>query len=498
MARQETVPEDFLMHLQKTIPGFKSEPVRHQHALAKMVWAGRTKRRRHPHYEDAMSFGYEELDEWFGRAGFKAVNDRLGFFRVSDHWLHKMEGSARADENYTKGYWFTDRVQASRDKYLDRRWRKETRLLIVEGKILKAQKTLPSALASTDTRGKAARATRAAKASKELRHVPVDLENLERLRTWLRFIKGEWESGRAPHDLVTEYPSLVVINRLYELTSQVIRLAKTDVAGRGYIAQQYTESPSGRWYANGVNLQNASGLIKEAALEGKWEYDFSNCHFEIIRQMAAHYGYECTAIAHYLDNKKPTRQAIASQAGISVEDAKVCLLAIMYGARASAWHENAIPQQIGEEAAKRLYEVDLFRAIVKDVARARSVILKNWPRTANGSLTNAYGKAISGKEKKAQLLAHLIQGAEAKALMVAIEMHPNDLVLLQHDGFVATRKLYVPAIIKEVEKATGYTLELEEEEIQVNPDAHFLKHRIKTEIGFKANGGAGSSVSLAS
>ena len=473
------------MHLQKTIPGFKREADSCQHALARMVWMGRTKRRRHPHFEGAMSFGYEELEDWFGRGQFTAINDRLGFFRVSDNWHFKLEGGVRTDDNFTKGYWFTDLVQASRDKYFDRRWRKETRLLFIEGQILKAQKTLPGAFASTDTKGKATRISRAAKGAKELRHVPVDLDTLQRLRKWLTGIRREWLAGRAPHDLVTQYPSLVVIERLYELTSQVIRMAKTDVAGHGYIAQQYTESPSGRWYANGVNLQNSSSLIKEAALAGLWEYDFSNCHFDIIKQMAAEYGYECKAIADYLADKKPTRQAIADQAGISVDQAKVCLLAVMYGARASTWHENAIPEEIGKEAATRLYKVALFNGIVKDVARARAVILKKWPRTANGSLTNAYGKAISGTDKKvrnAQKLAHLIQGAEAKALMVVIDMHPNDLVLLQHDGFVATRKLYAPAITKAVLQATGYLLELEESQIQVNPDAQFLKNRIKTDF----------------
>ena len=482
MARQATVPEDLLVHLKKTIPGFRSETDQFQYALTSMVWTGCTKRRRHPHFEGAMSFGYKELEEWFGRDQFDSINRRLSFFRVSDGWLYKLPGSHWREDNFTKGYWFTDLVQASREKYFCRLWKKETRLLFIEGQILKTQKTLPPAFASTDTKGKASRVSKTAKGSKELRHVAVDLETLGLLRKWLRGIRAEWLAGRAPHDLATQYPSLVVIERLYELTSQVIRLAKTDVAGRGYIAQQYTESPSGRLYANGVNLQNSSSLIKEAALAGMWEYDFSNCHFEIIKQMAAQYGCECKAIADYLAHKKPTRKAIADKAGISFEQTKTCLLAIMYGAPASAWHENAIPKKIGVDAANRLYAVELFRGIAKDVARARAVILKKWPRTANGRLTNAYGKAISGTAKKAQQLAHLLQGAEAKALLVAIDMHPNDLVLLQHDGFVATRKLYVPAITKAVLEATGYLLELEESQIQVNPDAHFLKAQNKKRL----------------
>jgi hypothetical protein len=481
MARQPPVPEDFLIHLRKSIPSFKRETLRFQHALAGMVWMGRAKRRKHPHFAGAMSFGYQELDEWFGRDQFEVVNARLAFFTVSEDWHYKLPGSVRTDDNYTKGYWFTETVQAIRDKYLNRNWRAATRLLFIEGQRLKAQKTLSAPFSSTDTLGKAARISQAAKEAKELRHVPVNLEKLQQLRKWLASKRKEWEAGRAPDDLVTKYPQREVIERMHELVSQVIRMAKTDVAGHGYIAQQYTESPSGRLYANHVNLQNASGLIKEAALAGLWEYDFSNCHFDIIRQMAARYGYQCTAIAGYLHNKKPTRQAIADQARISISDVKVCLLAVMYGAKASTWHENAIPQQIGSDAADRLYRVELFKGILDDVTKAREVILKNWPRTANGSLTNAYGKAISGKDTKAQKLAHLIQGVEAKALMTVIELHPNDLVLLQHDGFVATRRLYIPNIIDGVFQATGYQLELEESRIQINPDAQFMKNRIKTD-----------------
>ena len=497
MARQATVPEDLLVHLQKTIPGFRSESDRCQHALASMVWMGRTKRRRHPHYEGAMSFGYEELEEWFGRDQFDIINSRLPFFRVSDGWLYKLAGSHWREDNFTKGYWFTDMVQASRDKYFSKLWKKETRLLFIEGQILKAQKTLPGAFASTDTKGKATRISRAAKGSKELRHVPVDLETLGRVRKWLTGIKREWLAGRAPHDLVTQYPSLVVIERLYELTSQVIRMAKTDVAGHGYIAQQYTESPSGRWYANGVNLQNSSSLIKEAALAGKWEYDFSNCHFEIIKQMAAQYGYECKAIADYLANKKPTRKAIADQAGISVEQAKVCLLAIMYGARQSLWPRNAIPELIGGEAAERLFGVDLFAGIHADIKRARATIVKRWPRNRQGRVFNMFGRAIGGKQAPEEILAHLIQGVEATALRGILTTFPEEIVLVQHDGFAARSRLDAGAIEAAAALATGYTFEVEEKRITLELDSYFHNRQIQNDSGRKPKPDAPSSLSLA-
>lgn len=210
-----------------------------------------------------------------------------------------------------------------------------------------------------------------------------------------------------------------------------------------------------------------------------WEYDFSNCHFDILRQMAAQHGYTCTAIAEYLNAKEPTRQAIADEAGISKEQAKICLLALMYGARASENRENAIPEEIGQDAARRLYQVSRFRAIHADIVKARSVILKKWKRTANGSLTNAFGKAISGRAKPVQKLAHLTQGVEALALQAALALYSSDIVLLQHDGFAATRRLSDKAIMEAVYMSTGYRLLLEEKRIQPNPDAVFMKNRMQ-------------------
>jgi len=47
---------------------------------------------------------------------------------------------------------------------------------------------------------------------------------------------------------------------------------------------------------------------------------------------------------------------------------------------------------------------------------------------------------------------------------------------VQHDGFAATAKLDKQAITDAVFEATGYRLEMEEEQIQVSPDAYFLKN----------------------
>lgn len=442
-----------------------------------MAWVGQSKKRQHDHFDGQMSFHYKELTEAFGRDQFKAINDRLGFFKVTSNWSKA--------KSWTRGFVFSDHVMQIRDGYMGRRWRKVTRLIMANQKALDK---LPAAVAARDMCDIPTTAWRKAK---ELNRVRVNLEVMGKLRRWLEGLRTDYREGRTPSDLVTQVPTQEVIQRLIDITAQLIRLAKTDVAGHGYIAHHYVQSKSGRLYAKNINLQTAPVMVKQAALSGLWEYDFNNCHYSILMQMAAQFGHQCHAIAHYLDNKKAVRADIARQAGITDDQAKTCLLAIMYGARASEWHESAIPDAIGQEAAALLYKIPQFSAIQTDIQQARQTILKNWPRTANGSLSNAFKRAIDGKEKPERRLAHLIQGVEAKALNVCIDLYPDDIVLLQHDGFASTARLDVSAIEQAVFVATGYRMTLEEEVIQLHPDAQFIKYRTQNRIGRKTNAGAG-------
>lgn len=490
--QDEYVPEDLLKHLQGTIPGFRKEKDNHQWALTRMVWEGGHKRRQHDKFEGAMSFHYKELEQAFGRDGFNAINARLGFFTVTENWS--------MDKGWTRGYWFSEKVAQVRGKYFDRTWSKVTRLIWADGR---AMKKLPKAVAGKDMRGITTTAWRNAK---EMNNIRINLPQLRRLQAWLRHVRDEWRCGRAPADLFLEYPpNLEVIERLAETTSKIIRLAKTDVAGHSYVAHRYVESESGRLYAKDINLQTTPTIIKQAALTGLWEYDFSNCHYAILMQIAAKFGYQCQAIDNYLANKNTTRQAIAKQTGITIPQAKTCLLAIIYGARAATRFDNAIPDEIGRQAAARLYRSPIFISIHQDIKKARLAILSGWPRTANGRLSNAMGKAIETKKPSSktganprQQLAHLIQGVEARALKTAIDLYPDDIVLLQHDGFAATTRLDDKAIMEAVFQATGYRLELEEARIQVDPEAQFLKYRIQSENSLKANAGTGSGLSLVS
>lgn len=485
MAERDYFPEHWMLYLQKQVAGFKTLAPAHQRALARMSWETGSRGRRHDYFDGASTFSYSWLARHFGRGGFKIINDRLKLFAVSDQWFSK--------SGKTKGYWLTDDMQAVKEHYLRRLRTGTTRLLAMDGSYMR---TPPAAIASKGSDGITTTAWRNAKG---LNLARIDMDGLRQLQRWAHDARRAIKQGLMV--LLGTWSSPDRIAGIEAAAGQILRLADTDVAGRGVLMTRYVQATSGRLYAKGISLQNAPKPVKDAALAGHWEYDISNCHYAILVQMAERSGYLCTAIKDYLANKKATRQAIATEANITESQAKTCLLAIMYGARASSWHKNAIPAEIGKDAAQRLYKVEAFAAIHEDVKRARVAILKSWPRTANGSLTNAFGRAIGAKATAEEKLAHLIQGVEAKALHTVIHMHSGEIVLVQHDGFTANRRLDCRAIEAAIERETGYRLELEEAMVMMHLDDYFDRkvkstttNRIQNDIGRKPNAGAGFSL----
>jgi hypothetical protein len=441
-----------------------------------------------------MSFHHTELAAQFG-GQFKAINARLGFLDVKDTWRFGKE--AKATDTFTKGYRFSPVVQASREAFLAKRvtrLSKLSRLLDATGT---GFRTPPKAVASTDMAGTPTTRWRAANDDDSLSLVPVDIEALKHLqRDLAKKIDTMRRTGHAPRDLWMEYPSLDYLLGLRDKTAQIIRMAHTDVAGLGNVLHRYMESPSGRLYAlGGASLQNAPAVIRQAALSARWDYDVENCHFAIAAQMAKKAGFQCVAIENYMAHKKAVRAEIANTIGISINQTKTCLLAAMYGARTTDWHENAIPQAIGDKAAA-LYALPLFANIATDVKQAREVILTQHKLNRQGGLVNAFNKSITaGAHSPEQRLAHLIQGVEALALRTCVASHPGEIVLVQHDGFTAAKPLDVAALEQAIQTATGYALTLEEKLVRPDLAEQFgkaVQHEFsKVRSGQKASNGAG-------
>jgi len=239
--------------------------------------------------------------------------------------------------------------------------------------------------------------------------------------------------------------------------------------GRLGIIHRYEEAPAGRLFAQGVNLQNSRSEIKEVILSGHWEYDIENCHYTILHHMARAVRLTLPHISHYLDNKKAVRNQIAAEVGIGDAETKTCLTSLLYGSTESEWKLAAVPKVVGIDAARRLYKHPIYRALKGDVGKARKKILAKWPRSRL-RLENAMGKWISEEEAHRSILAHLLQGVEAKMLEVVRLLYPGQQIqLMQHDGFTSNVRLDVDVMQAAILEQTGYSIKLEEKRLAPRP-----------------------------
>jgi hypothetical protein len=444
------------------IEGLVDESVEHRFALARMAWIGVTKANRHKNNPKSMTISYKELERLFGRSGFNEMAERLDFLKTNGHWLK--------DEGITREFWFSPSVRTAIADYFERSHSAGlTRLIMADGKALKK---VPAGVASKDKKGVT---TKAWTGAKSLAKVTVNLEALELLRIEL---VDACDAHRAAEIALERsvFPEVEGMERAVMTINKVQVLSRTDVAGLGAMSHHYQESQSGRLYPVGISLASAQSVVKDAALEGHWEYDISNCHFAITVQMARNYGYECVALAHYLGNKKSVREGIACDIAVHVNKVKKCLLALLYGAKGTIWHDSAFVATVGEEAAAKLLKNSLFMALQGDVARARNHILTKCERTPKGFVKNEFGKSIPSTTKDEQQFAHLLQGVEARALQAVVNAYPEDIVLVQHDGFVSKRKLETAEISNAIHKATGYSLQLEEQCLKPLASDYFSTH----------------------
>lgn len=460
MARDDYVPEALIRSLKRKISGFSKEPEEVQHHLANLIWHSTQKRRRHKTHEGYMSISYQELYGKFGRTGFKEVNDRLGLFEVLEHWSKK--------KNTTKGYKLAGKAQTVKSQFLNANIRRLDNLIGGDGRKLR---TPPKAVASKNMKGITASKW---KHTEFKSTVAVDMDALRSLRKHLRAIKRDMEAGHWAGDLFFREETPKQIEYCLEVIGQILRMARTTTAGQGYVIHRYVESKAGRLYAKNINLQTTPTAVKQASLHGLWEYDFENCHYAIFKQLAEKAGIECRNIADYLERKKEIRQQIAHEVQITEKQAKTCLIAIMYGARQSQWHTSAIPQTIGDKAAV-LYRNSLFAGLMDDINKGRKAIISNWQNSGRTTYMNAMGKRIGKKEKPEEILAHLIQGEEAKMLHIALDLYPEQIVLLQHDGFATSERINSRKISSEIKKQTGFDMALSEEQIHLSEEIIFSK-----------------------
>ena len=302
--------EDF----QRRWPGFRRQAIDHQLKLIRAMRYAITPARRHKADPDAFHYHYEEIENDFGRGGFEAINELLRLFDISSNWsLSKGE---------TRRYRLTpDAERILLDNLGAKRRGRLGILLDAAGRTVT---TLPEAVAAKDVKGNPAKVWPGEPVP---RLVPVSIPALDIVVEKMACNSGDLFMQAEPQDL----------HDRWLVAADLRKMATTSSAGRGFVAHRYQETSTGRLSAMGpANLQSAPRTVRKAALAGLWDYDFENCHYAIIEQMAKRYGCTCPAIRHYLDHKQAVRTAIATDIGAKIGQVKRALIAVIYGARASA------------------------------------------------------------------------------------------------------------------------------------------------------------------
>jgi len=472
-----------MRYMVREFPAIKRETASVQLALCSMIFEAPTRYRAHSHHERHSRFTWQELEQSFGRNGFKAINDRLCLFEVVKDSIGR-DAWSMVNES-TKAYMLTDQVSSIRDNYLKGVLRRRpTNWLTEDGKYLK---TLPAnAMMAKNKDGQNRRGFKNLPVEPM---VPVNMVQIKKLIVSIqaRLIAYEvdifpGQRGFVNGELFSEVPDTKFLKALQQEAAMMYSKANNK-NWPGFVMHRYMEVQSGRVYVDGPNnLGNCYRVLRQVAMAGKGMYDIDieNCHYSILAQMAASHGYQCTAIQDYLDNKDLVRKSLAAEFGLSIQQVKDALIALIYGAKFSAYYKDALPKIFNGDTklAERIYLHPKFLALHDDIAGARAVVLDvDVTPVSRKTIQNCRDLTmrLDGSNKRQQL-AHLLQGVEVTALEAAYSLYPKEIVLLQHDGFAATCQLDTKRIEAAMLEVTGYTLKVEQKLIQVNLAQAYDKH----------------------
>ena len=456
----QTLPVGLISHLLEDFPALTDLSFQEQWYLAWMAWQGHHEYRQHARHSSAQWFHHTEIYRWFGKGKFEKLNNTVGMFRLSSNWS--------VSQGETKAFWMTPTLEHSVLRFTSQKTLTVIGVHRADGKVLKA---VPAPLRSTSSAPWHQQVADSVIKHTTLNRVQVNMNQMTELSENLGKLlnidatkssddsaASEWKFARTKEEVAS----------VKILTDKLRMLAQAPYGEVGSIVHVYTECPSGRVYANGLNLQNAPRIIKWHALAHHWEYDIQNCHFSVIGQLAEQLGFNCESIYQYINNKVQFREALAEKVGISVQQAKRCLIALMYGAKTLLIDRCAIPKEIGATKAELLYATSEFAGLSSDLKIASQLITDQATKSGMCLPKNAYGKTLLGKSSGSQILSHLVQGVERCALEAAISICKDDVVLLQHDAIVTKKRLEKSSLENEILQKTGFKLMIDEKQLQPN------------------------------
>lgn len=451
------VPEIAITALLQARPGVAAESQSAQQGLAMLCWYATLHRRRHRDDPGALWVRSLELDGRFGRGEFRRVNDRHKIFEIGAVWSTDTTRAYRM--RFDLEGTFSEALAASAlssDELI--------RLIRPDGRIVRTARSIIAALVPEG-------------GARLLEYAPINIDALKQLDGVLEEAQHAPGPRRASLLAALCLAEGKDLKRVRDNLHRVLIESRTTLGGRGRLLHEYRPCETGRLFAQGVNLQSVDRIIKIFALRGFFEFDFSNCHLTIFEQLAARRGVECGVVRRYLQQKKAVRSALAERIGITHDEIKSCLIALAYGARQSVRPADAIPDIIGVEAAKRLYCDPFVSELIRELQKGREANLRALP-VMRGRIINALGLPISSKASKAKRMAHILQGIETQSLLAIVRAYPDEILLLEHDGFVARQALDVGELERLVRGVTGIAMRLEGGQIELPAKAEWRNSRV--------------------
>lgn len=385
----------------------------------------------------SISLTYQHLQKHFGADGFKHINEHFDCIGHTPNWNHR--------NGETRAFWLTNK---------GREMIEETRLnafagrpnILVEADGTKIRKRSSGIYTARDKDGRNAVTEASIRFA-----IPVNMAAMEYvLDVGVALVFPECSPER--------------LERIDGTLRTIHACALNDNIGHGYLPQTYRESGSGRLYGcYDLSLQNAVKEAKTIALHDAHEYDFANCHFQLLASAAMELDIDAPVISEYVENRGQFRESLANRIGISPKQAKTCLLAVMYGATQSLWQGCAIPREIGPEKARLLYIDSDFDALCLEIVEIGDLLRHHAERTSKGAIVNCRGKACIGNPK--QELSHLLSGKESELLHVVLEQYGDHVLLLQHDGFALSKYVDRREIAAEISYRTGIDMPITHEKL---------------------------------
>jgi hypothetical protein len=287
---------------------------------------------------------------------------------------------------------------------------------------------------------------------------------------------SKWKGVSCKHPVPINIESLdyfasTTENSLHQMAALRILKEARSITCFGQIPVLYEQKKTGRINEILSGLQSTPRDVARAAFGGAWDYDISNCHFAILSEWAKNLGQTSPIIDFYLTNKKKVRQelAIDCKSDLGVDEAvkliKKCLLSLVYGAVLNDDESrSSIGKTLGKESATKFISNKFVKNLTAEIRNLQKFIISNLPKHA-GRYGNHMGIYTNEKDPK-KLLSHALQGVEAIGLKSILEHFGEHILLCMHDGWISEKRLKTADLERIIKTATGFSLEVEEVQIQ--------------------------------